>query len=268
MISETAVILCGGKGQRLGSLSASLPKALALVHGKPIIWHALMRLHQDGFRNFVLPLGYLGDEIRKFFERDMRDFDARVELVDTGEETTVARRMSLVRHAIRSDNFLLVNGDTLFDFDVADLMDKHRASGAELTFTSCQVISQYGLVLLDRADRVMDFVRDSIVAGVVVQGHEQLRGLVNSGIAVLARQTLDAPGLENAPEFEQFLYPQIIARGGARHSVITGFWHAIDTQRDLEVANSATTDPRALGARLLAEKLSAYAGNARRLDST
>jgi glucose-1-phosphate cytidylyltransferase len=230
--SETAVILCGGKGQRLGSLGVRLPKALVPVHGRPIIWYTLMRLHQDGFRDFVLPLGYLGAETRKFFDRHMHDFDAHVKMIDTGDETPVARRMSLVRHAISSDNFMLVNGDTLFDFDLADLMAKHRSSCAELTLTSCQVISQHGMLLLDNSDRIVDFVRDSTVDAFVVRGRERQRGLVNSGIVVLRRQTLDIAGIEDAPDFEQFLYPRIIARGGARHYAINGYWHAIDTEKD------------------------------------
>src|SRR5208282_200684 len=139
-------------------LGARLPKALALVHGKPILWYILLRLHQDGFRHFLLPLGYRGDEIRNFFERDLRNFDARVELIETGDETPIGRRLSLVRHAIGSKDFLLVNGDALFDFDLADLMAKHKSCGAELTLTSCRVISQYGLLLVDRAGRIVDFV--------------------------------------------------------------------------------------------------------------
>jgi len=258
-INETAVILCGGKGRRLGSLGERLPKALALVRGKPILWYILLRLHQGGFRHFVLPLGYRGDEIRNFFERDLHNFDARVELIETGDETPIGRRISLVRHAIGSEDFLLVNGDALFDFDLADLMAKHKSCGAELTLTSCRVISQYGLLLVDGAGRVVDFVGNATVTKFVVDGHDRLGGFVNAGIAVLGRHTLDVPGVDSTPEFEQHLYPRIIAGGGARHYAISGFWHAIDTQKDLEIANSLSErDPRALGTRVLAEKLSAY----------
>jgi len=260
MIRETVIILCGGKGRRLGSLAERLPKVLAPVHDRPILWYVLMRLHQEGFRHFVLPLGYLGNEIRKFFERDLSGLGARVDLIETGEDTPVGTRLSLVRHAIDSEDFLLVNGDTLFDFDIADMLARHRADRADLTLTSCRIISQYGLLLVDDAGRVVDFVRDSMVNEFVVDTRGRQSGFINAGIAVLRRRTLDTPGVDSTPEFEQYLYPRIIASGAVRHHAINGFWHAIDTQKDLEVANSSTdSDPRALGVRLLANKLRTYA---------
>ena len=259
-VEETAVILCGGRGRRLGSQSERLPKPLARVRGKPILWYILLSLHQAGFRHFVLPLGYRGGEFRKFFASELAGFDARVELIETGEATPIGRRLSLARHAITSADFLLVNGDTLFDFDVAALIAAHKSSGAELTLTSCRVTSQYGLLLIDGKGRLRDFVSDAPVTKFVVDGCEGMSGLVNAGIAVLARHTLDKPGVANAPEFEQHLYRRIIVGGGARHNTISGFWHAIDTAKDLEIANSLSQrDPRARGTRLLAKKLTAYA---------
>jgi glucose-1-phosphate cytidylyltransferase len=258
-INETSIILCGGKARRLGSLGERLPKSLVSVRGKPILWYIFLRLHQAGFRHFVLPLGYMGNEIRDYVGHELRKFDASFELIDTGCETPIGSRLSQVRHAIRSENFLLVNGDTLFDFDVADLIAKHKASGATLTLTSCWVISHYGLLFVDEMDRLVDFAINSTVIKLVVDGHCGQGGFVNAGIAVLNRHTLGTSGADSTPEFEQYLYPRIIAGGGGRHYVINDFWYSIDTQKDLDVANSLSEDDsRTVGTRLLAEKLSAY----------
>ena len=259
-IAETAVILCGGKARRLGTLGERLPKSLAVVRGKPILWYILLRLHLAGFRRFVLPLGHLGDAIRKFVEGEVRGLGASVEMIETGDDSSVGHRLSLVKQAIAGDNLLLINGDTLFDFDVAGLMSKHLVSGAELTLTSCHITSQYGLMLVEQSGRIVDFVGNAVVDEVVVDGRDGLRGFINAGIAVLGRHTLDFPGIDAAVEFEHFLYPRIVACGKARSYVIDGFWFAIDTQKDLEIANASSDhDPRAVGSRLLEEKLSAYA---------
>ena len=61
-----AVMLCGGPGSRMGSLTESLPKSLLLVHDKPIIWYAFWTLYHKGFRNFILPIGYLGHLIEEY----------------------------------------------------------------------------------------------------------------------------------------------------------------------------------------------------------
>lgn len=61
------VILCGGKGSRLRSENDTLPKPLALVNGKPLIWHIINIYRYFGYKEFILPLGYGGDMIKEYF---------------------------------------------------------------------------------------------------------------------------------------------------------------------------------------------------------
>ena len=61
------VILCGGKGTRFREYPEEIPKPLALIGGKPILWHIMKIYAHYGFRDFVLCLGYRGDMIKKYF---------------------------------------------------------------------------------------------------------------------------------------------------------------------------------------------------------
>ena len=65
---RTAVILCGGKGTRLGNLGKKLPKTLVKVQGKPIIWYIINTLKKYKFNHFILPLGYKGHKIKKYLK--------------------------------------------------------------------------------------------------------------------------------------------------------------------------------------------------------
>ena len=62
-----AVILAGGKGSRLGSLTKSIPKPMVSIGGKPIIWHIMKIFASQGITNFIICLGYKGEVLRKFF---------------------------------------------------------------------------------------------------------------------------------------------------------------------------------------------------------
>ncbi len=258
MHGRTAVILCGGRGKRLGPIGDELPKALVEVHGKPILWYIFVKLYLEGYRHFILPLGYRGHLIQNFIDRSLTDLDARIDAIPTGESTEVGHRLSLIRHLLPKGSFLLVNGDTLFDFDVARVADEHEESGMDVTLTSCRIISQFGLVVLD-GDRVTDFTRDSLVRSYQVVDRQDGRmhqAFVNSGIALVRSAALDAIDLARSPNFEAELYPALIARGTARHYAIDGFWFAIDTPKDVEIANAGGDgDPRASNARALHEKL-------------
>src|SRR5215217_5665315 len=61
------VILCGGRGTRLGEHGATVPKALIEIGGQPVIWHLLKIYRHYGFDDFILCLGFLGDKIKRFF---------------------------------------------------------------------------------------------------------------------------------------------------------------------------------------------------------
>ena len=68
MINKTAIILCGGKGTRLGSLSKKIPKCLVKIHSYPIIWFIINILKKNSFNHFILPVGYKGEIIKNYIK--------------------------------------------------------------------------------------------------------------------------------------------------------------------------------------------------------
>lgn len=66
---RTAVILCGGKGTRLGLIGKKIPKTLVKIHGKPIIWYIIKILIKNKFNHFILPTGYKKNQIESFFKK-------------------------------------------------------------------------------------------------------------------------------------------------------------------------------------------------------
>ena len=63
---KTAVILCGGKGTRLGLLGKKIPKSMVKIHNYPIIWYIINILRQNSFNHIILPIGYKGHLIEKY----------------------------------------------------------------------------------------------------------------------------------------------------------------------------------------------------------
>ena len=68
---KTAVILCGGRGTRLGSITKKIPKSVVKIQNKPIIWYILKSLKKNGFNHFVLPIGYKGKLIKKYLDKNI-----------------------------------------------------------------------------------------------------------------------------------------------------------------------------------------------------
>ena len=239
MLAEfSAVVLCGGRGTRLGSVTAELPKPLVKLHDEPILWYTCLTLFERGFRHIILPLGYRGELIREFVNQRFCDLPVRFDMIDTGEDVSIAERLDRISHRIADgSDFFLVNGDTFFDFDVAEMLALHRKNGADLTVSSVEITSPYGLVI-ERDGAVIDFAKDRKIDSVSLSANDKsLRGYVNAGLSWINKRALDLVDPKNCQEFEQELFARLAREGRAAHYKIDGKWFAVDTQKDLAAAN-------------------------------
>ena len=100
MIHKTAVILCGGKGTRLGALGKKIPKSLVKIHKNPIIWYIIKILQRNSFNHFILPIGYKGGLIKKYFKINKSFKDLNIEVVETGKNTPIAERIYKIKNKI------------------------------------------------------------------------------------------------------------------------------------------------------------------------
>jgi len=241
-MTDTAIILCGGRGSRMGD--SNRPKALIPVHGRPIIWYIIRRLHMAGFRHFVLPAGFLGQDIRDHVETEYGDLNCDIHCLDTGEDTPIAGRIEQVRHLLPDGSaFFLTNGDALFDFDIEGMVANHSESKSSATFAVVETLSKFGLLVVDDGE-VVDFERDSHVSHYTVRrGERVMDGHVYSGMAILNETALNMVDLKTCENFEKALYPKLIGETETDVFTLDGFWHAIDTPKDLQAAESLFSSP-------------------------
>ena len=249
-MTTTAIILCGGRGSRMGD--PNRPKVLIPVQGHPIIWYIIRRLYQAGFTNFVLPVGFRGQDIQDHIEIGYGDLDCNIHCIATGEDTPIAGRIEQVRYLLPDGgSFFLTNGDALFDFDVEGMISKHQESKVSATFATVETLSKFGLLVVE-GGRVVDFERDSQVKNYFIRrGSNVVAGHIYAGIAILDKSTLELVDLGTCDNFEMALYPKLIGANETGVFTIEEFWYAIDTPKDLQTAEELLCGP----IKALAEKL-------------
>ncbi|MEZ4483742.1 MAG: sugar phosphate nucleotidyltransferase [Syntrophotaleaceae bacterium] len=121
-----AVILCGGRGTRLGPFTQDVPKPLVSVAGKPILDYIFTKLIEYGFDRLVLPVGYLGNQIVRFAREYPFPAGTQCHVLDTGLDTPIGARLAQIRHLLpEGEDFLLTNGDLIFDFDLRKFGQAH-----------------------------------------------------------------------------------------------------------------------------------------------
>ena len=218
----TVVILCGGRGTRLQEHTHAIPKALVEIGGRPILWHVMQLYASQGFADFVLCTGYLGEQIDAF-ARAHAPADARVRCVDTGLDTPTGGRIALAAAGFE-DTFCATYADGVADLDLRDLLRFHHEHGALASMTVVRPRLPFGITELNG---------DSIVTGF----HEKPRSehWINGGFFCLEPRVLERLDVSSVLEREPL--ESLAADGELRAYRHEGFWDCMDTYKDAVLLN-------------------------------
>jgi len=230
---KTAVILCGGAGTRLGVLGKKIPKSLVKIHEHPIVWYIINALKKNSFNHFILPIGYKGKMIKKYLAKNKYLKKNNIDIVPTGKNTLIAKRIFLIRKKIKSQNFLLLNGDAIFDFNLKKIFDNHIKKNFDITFIGCEAQLNYGIIGKVN-NKIVSFERDIDFNSIKTKNKKNFIGFINSGISIIKSELLKKK-FKHFKNFEKEFYPKIIKNNKAHLENISGFWHSIDNVKDINV---------------------------------
>ena len=204
MSVRQAVFLVGGLGTRLGELTASTPKPMLPVAGRPLLDHLMQKAAKAGLNDIVLLAGHASEAIAAYLDQDQpaRRFGltiaVSVEPAPLGTAGAVINALPLLAEA-----FLLINGDTWFDFDWRVLAD-NAAHPASIALKAIKVADRYETVALD-GDRITGFHPRRAAGG---------PGLINGGLYRMHRSIfLEATGHATPLSLESDLAPDLCTRG-------------------------------------------------------
>jgi glucose-1-phosphate cytidylyltransferase len=227
------VLFCGGRGLRWSAGGAESPKVLARIGDRPLVWHVMSTYSRSGFREFVICLGHLGDQIVRHFEEAAgarRDADGRVTLRvgpgvtwdvwlrETGQEAQTGGRLMAVARLLDGRRFLASYGDGVADLDVRELVGFHARHRRMATLTAARPRSPFGMLEIDPAGRVCSFVEKPL-----------LPGWVNGGFFVFEPEVL--PALDQGP-LESGVLPRLAEWGELVAYRTTRFWACVDTPKE------------------------------------
>jgi NDP-sugar pyrophosphorylase family protein len=216
-----ALVLAGGKAERLGEAAQGLPKPLVPVAGFPLAEYAVARLVDGGVTRVIVACR-AGDE--DAFLNALAGLGAEIEAV--GEEEPLGRGGGLRLAATRRREerpVIALNGDELLDVDFAALLAEHEGSGAAATLVVAQVRSPFGVV---------DVEDDGTITG--FREAPLLEQWVNSGVYVLGEEALAL--LPEKGDHEQSTFPQLAQQRRLHAHRHEGVWLTVNTPKDLRRA--------------------------------
>ena len=151
-LNSKIIILCGGKGKRLGNITKKIPKPLVKVGKIPIIEHKLNYYKKQGLENFIFCIGYKGNILKKFLKKKCEN----PIFYDGGINTGILKRIYLARENIKSST-IVSYGDTLAKINFRDLLKKHKKSKAVLSIVVAPIQNPFGLIDWNRKGKLIQF---------------------------------------------------------------------------------------------------------------
>lgn len=243
------VILCGGQGTRLREETEYKPKPLVEIGGKPILWHIMKHYAHYGLNDFILCLGYKGEQIKEYFlnykffvsdfSMDLRTGeksylvnnadleDWQINFIYTGLETMTGSRIKKVLPYIKTDYFFATYGDGVSDVNLNDLKEFYLKSGKIAVLTGVHPWSKYGQIRINDENSVTHFIEKP-----------RLTDFINGGYFVFNRKIFDyLPEGDNCI-LEREPFDNLASDGQIGMFKHKGFWHCMDTYKDYEDLNN------------------------------
>ncbi|HEY4248081.1 MAG TPA: HAD-IIIA family hydrolase [Lacunisphaera sp.] len=202
-----AIILCGGKGTRLGERVRTIPKPLIPVGGRPVLDYIMDILERAGINRFILAAGYLGQVIEELYKRQPRPgCTIHVEIESAPLGTAGAIRLLSDQ---LDDNFAVAYGDIFVDFDLQPMIEQHTQLGplGTLLVRASDHPWDSHLIDEDNTGRVREFIHEH-------QPGRSYRNLANAAFYLLSKKIVAAIPVDQPIDFGSDIFPLVLREGG------------------------------------------------------
>lgn len=235
------VILAGGQKSAISNEQEGIPKPMAEIGGKPLLWHIMKSFSAYGLNDFIICGGYKVNMIKEYFmdyyiyQSDItvdlqtnkieihknRTEDWRVTVVDTGLYSSTGQRVARIQEYIEGDEFIVAHGDCLFDLDVEKMTAYHKERGRIATMAVARPTGRNEALDID-ADGQIQKIRQNAALN---------EAWVNTGLYVLNRKAFGA--LQGNYSLEDLLTDHLSEKGELITFKHNGFWTSVETYRDM-----------------------------------
>lgn len=215
-----AIILAGGKGERLRPYTNDRPKVMVELAGKPILAWQIEWLKSHGITKFVLTVSYKHEVVEKYFG-DGSKFGIEV---DYSIEDEPLGRGGAIKKAFKSklmdgcENVVVTNGDIISKADLSKMIKEHEANNALMSLMLVPYLSRWGLVEVDDSNHILGF-----------REKPKLPYWINGGVYIFSKEV--EPLLPDKGDHEYETFPKI-PKDRFFGFKDEGFWRAVDVVKD------------------------------------
>ncbi|HEX5711480.1 MAG TPA: sugar phosphate nucleotidyltransferase [Sulfuricurvum sp.] len=202
-----AVVMAGGFGTRIQPLTHSVPKPMLPIMNRPMMEHTIVSLRDAGIKEFIVLLYFKPDVIKDYF-KDGSPWGIHITYVVPDDDYGTAGAVKKAQEMIGNENFIIISGDLVTDFDFQKIFDYHKEKESKLTITLTSVENplEFGVVIANEEGKIEKFLEKP-------SWGEVFSDTINTGIYVIEPEILDyIPKNENF-DFAKDLFPLLMRQG-------------------------------------------------------
>lgn len=239
------VILAGGMQSTLSPFGEGIPKPMAEIGGKPLLWHIMKHFSQYGMNEFIICGGYRVDVIKDYFldfyvyESDItvdletntikihqkKTEDWKVTVVDTGLNASPGQRLLAIGNYIEADpesSVLVTYGDCLSDINIEEMIKAHKDNDKLVTLAMAKPQGRKQMLTIDETG-LLDYQKNNTDV--------KESAWVNGDCFVLDKRVLSY--LEEKADLETQVFQALSKIGQVAAFKHNGYWVTVETMRDL-----------------------------------
>ncbi|MCJ7650504.1 MAG: NDP-sugar synthase [Candidatus Lokiarchaeota archaeon] len=231
-----AVILSGGWGTRLRPLTCSIPKTLIPICNKPVMERQVLLLKAAGVNEIVLAVSVMADVIKDYF-KDGQKLGIKITYTDEIFPAGTAGAIKLAESFLKDENFFMLNGDVILNFDFSKMLQFHNKLKAFGTIASKIVEdpSRYGVIIANQTTNKIEKFLEKEEYKLPAGGSVPMP--INSGVYLLEPEIFSYIPSNKKVSIEREVFPKIAEEHEVYHYPIEGIWKDIGKPNELLQGN-------------------------------
>ncbi len=227
-----ALILSGGWGTRLRPLTCTIPKTLIPVGNMPVIERQMMLLKEAGVKEIVLAVSVMSEFLKAYFKEGEK-LGLKIHYTDEKSPMGTAGALKLAEKFLEGDNFFMLNGDVILNFQFREMIETHKNYGGTGTIASKLVEdpSRYGVLIIDSStNQILKFQEKE---SYVPPENENISMPINAGVYILEPEVFSNIPPNKKYSIERDVFPNLAKNLTLYHYPIAGIWKDIGKPYEL-----------------------------------
>ncbi|MFX1454712.1 MAG: sugar phosphate nucleotidyltransferase [Promethearchaeota archaeon] len=230
------IIISGGWGTRLRPLTCTIPKPLIPILNKPVLERQILLLKSAGISDITLAVSVMADVLKEYF-KDGKRLGVEIRYTDERSPMGTAGAIKLAEDHLKDDNFFMLNGDVLLNFDFIEILKTHEKNKG-LGVIGGKFVddpSRFGVLIIEESsNRITEFLEKDEYKP---PGGKIIPMPINAGVYLLEPDVFDYIEASKKVSIERDVFPKLASKGKLYYYPIPGIWKDIGKPEELLEGN-------------------------------